>query len=117
MAVSSPEKAFPGLAAHQGELAVPTMNYLRKQAAEIDKTYATYQRQFLGWIRYDGKKFIYCNYSLPEHFDAYVPKEIIQDSDPARAFIQMDDGGAGFWQTSYDCGADKCDDLSINSSP
>jgi hypothetical protein len=77
----------------------------RKKLAEIEPNYAKYQIQFVG-ILVRGHREIYCNYFrlLP----------VMGGMDPSRQFVDVDDGGASFWNVRFVPETKECTELEIN---
>ena len=121
-ATVAPEKVFPEIASHPGGFAIPTLATLKTQATSIDKNYDSYIRQYVGLIKWDGRKsmkLIYCNYFRNGRVQRIVANELVDcnEFNPATDFIAVEDGGAGFWQVQYDLNSKTCLGLSINYSP
>jgi len=114
-ATIAPKKAFPEIASHPGGFAIPTLEKLKSQALVIDKDYDSYVRQFVGLLLFNGKKQIYCNYFVNQREADFKGEH--DEFNPARQFVQVEDGGAGFWQCIYDVDIGQIVSVSFNYSP
>ena len=83
------------------------VEYTDHEIQEIINNYLSYRRQYVGLI-IGHENFIYFN---------SFPAEIIQrniDNEPQSSWIEMEDGGSGYWQILVGIDRNKCSCLSIN---
>lgn len=78
--------------------------YEQERIKTINRSYEEYGIQFVG-MTVKGRKMIYCN---------YFAVACVEKGEASRSFIEVCDGGTGFWQVRYDCDSGMPVDLRIN---